>query len=934
MPILVKISDLVSLPIDQTMLLMVENASGVEGNINIFDILNIVPTIDPSQYMLKSIYDTNNDGVVNDSSLFNGQQPSFYLDLTNQTQDSNHRLTTDTEKLYWNGKEDALNKGAANGYPPLVNGFIPNQYFQLGLYDFKGTYNASTNVPSLTNASGLARQTYIVSVAGTQNLGSGSITMATGDLLIHNGTVWQKITASSVAGVTTWNGLTGTVTATTANLPNSANRNYITDAQKLGLDNAATTPTATNPFVTKNDLNTSTLQFQNSWSAVTNTPTLANGIGTAGQSYICSAAGSVNFGAGSIPFIVGDLVILNSSLVWIKISNTGVGVSSWNGLTGAVAATTNNLPDSTDKRYVTDIQKNSLNAAEAAGMNSTSARIALLTDIVVSSPTNYKNSWNAATNTPTLTNGTGVAGDAYIVGVAGTANTGGGAQTFALGDFIIYSSSNTWVKVTGAGVGVSSVNGITGAVLLTSNVVPDFTGKRYVSDAIRDAGAAANTPSTSNPFVTQSVLTNAINSAAISVGGEYFSPERFENGSTVGNGTLQMLNTVNNPSTGVSYTNLSAAAAFPLVSGIDVTSWTLSDACWEQALRTMEGNLASKFITCHDNRYYWFNQKHAITRTAATSSNNRSYLFGIEGKGALMQNTSNVNGSLFYRIPASQNEADGISNNLIQYNYYFSNLTFKGIDNGTTQDIGIELDSSYGSHFNNVQFSNFYIGTNILFGLQNLFVNCKWSDNYYKGIFLGDGNWTGATSPNSGSNSSIFINSKIRCAPGSLAGVHFVGSDGLYMIDTVWEGSATAPNPTHHLWIDGKGATTNKIVKIDGVHIEQKCLRSNIRISTTPQTMTAVLTNMFIQGVNNAAFEADGNPSGTVQMWVSDIPDNSSSWLLRSNGTNTTWNLYRARLNDKNNARAAANWDVSVQGGVTGNIPPAGLVYLSPDIMN
>lgn len=937
MPLIpVKISDLTSLSsVNGTILLVGENGSGVEGSLSIQDILNLVPSLDPDLYMLVSTYDSVGDGMgVNNARNLSGNPASYYLTLSNQTTDATHRVVTDTEKSTWNAKEDASNKGAANGYAPLVNGFVPNTYLQLGLYDFKGTYNASSNTPPLLNSTGVSRQTYIVSVGGVQNFGAGSITMATGDILVFSGTVWQKISASSVAGVTTWNGLSGTVTATTADLPASTNKNYVTDIQKQGLDAAATAPSTANPFITKNDLNTSTLQFQNSWSAATNTPTLANGVGTAGQSYICSAAGSVNFGAGAIPFLVGDLVILNASLVWVKIANTGVGVSSWNTLTGAVSATTANLPASTDKNYTTDIQSDSLAAAEAAGMNDTTARIALLTDITITSPTNFQNSWNASSNTPTLIDGTGTNGDAYYVSVAGTQNLGSGSQTFAIGDFVIYNAANDWVKAPSAGIGVSSVNSLTGAVTLTSNVVPDFSGKRYVSDAVRDAGAASTSPSTANPFVTQSVLTNAISAVSISGGGEYFSPERFENGSTVGNGTLQMLNTVVNPVTGVVYTNVSAAAAFPLVSGIDVTSWTLSDACWEQALRTMEGSLTPKFITCHDNRYYWFNQKHGITRTASTSSNNRSYIFGIEGKGSLMQNTSNVNGNLFYRIPTSQNEADSVANNLIQYNYFFSNLTFKGVDNGTTQDVAIELDSSYGSHFQNVEFHNFYIGTNILFGLQNLFVNCKWADNYYKGIYLGDGNWTGATSSNSGSNSSMFINSKVRCAPGSTAGVHFAGSDGLFMLGTVWEGSATAPNPINHLLVDGLGATTNKIIKVDGVHIEQKCLRSNIQIKTTPQTITAVLTNMFIQGVNNAAIEANGNPSGTVQIWLSDIPDNSSLWLLRSNVTNSTWNIYRARLVDKNNARAAANWDTSTITGQVGVIPPVNLVYMSPDIMN
>lgn len=72
----------------------------------------------------------------------------------------------------------------------------------------------------------------------------------------------------------------------------------------------------------------------------------------------------------------------------------------------------------------------------------------------------YKGEWNANTNTPTLTDGTGDVGDFYIVSVAGTSL----GQTFAVNDRVIYNGS-TWDKL--AGGAVESVNGRTGAVTLT-----------------------------------------------------------------------------------------------------------------------------------------------------------------------------------------------------------------------------------------------------------------------------------------------------------------------------------------------------------------------------------------------------------------------------------------------------------------------------------
>jgi len=57
---------------------------------------------------------------------------------------------------------------------------------------YKGTWNATTNIPIISDITGVSGWFYIVSVAGTQNLGSGSISFDIGDWVIHNGTKWEK----------------------------------------------------------------------------------------------------------------------------------------------------------------------------------------------------------------------------------------------------------------------------------------------------------------------------------------------------------------------------------------------------------------------------------------------------------------------------------------------------------------------------------------------------------------------------------------------------------------------------------------------------------------------------------------------------------------------------------------------------------------------
>ena len=65
-------------------------------------------------------------------------------------------------------------------------------------------------------------------------------------------------------------------------------------------------------------LPSSAFSYQGTWAASTNTPTLADGTGTGGDTYYASDSGSVNFGSGSISFLAGDAVVYDGS-VWQKV---------------------------------------------------------------------------------------------------------------------------------------------------------------------------------------------------------------------------------------------------------------------------------------------------------------------------------------------------------------------------------------------------------------------------------------------------------------------------------------------------------------------------------------------------------------------------------------------------------------------------------------
>lgn len=85
----------------------------------------------------------------------------------------------------------------------------------------------------------------------------------------------------------------------------------------------------------------SVMEWKGTWSAATNTPTLADGTGNTGDVYACIAAGTVNFGSGPITFSVGDWVIYNGT-TWERAINSNA-VVSVNGYTGAVTLTVTDI---------------------------------------------------------------------------------------------------------------------------------------------------------------------------------------------------------------------------------------------------------------------------------------------------------------------------------------------------------------------------------------------------------------------------------------------------------------------------------------------------------------------------------------------------------------------------------------------------------------
>ena len=128
-------------------------------------------------------------------------------------------------------------------------------------------------------------------------------------------------------------------------------------------------------------------------------------------------------------------------------------------------------------------------------------QITSITTNALNSPS-YQGTWNAATNTPTLTSSVGTNNNYYIVSTAGT-TTLNGISLWSVGDWAIYNSTTSaWEKVLGGSAESFSSLAVTS---LTGYMYANGTGNVTASTTIPNAGLA-------NSSIT-------INGSAISLGG-------------------------------------------------------------------------------------------------------------------------------------------------------------------------------------------------------------------------------------------------------------------------------------------------------------------------------------------------------------------------------------------------------------------------------
>lgn len=158
-------------------------------------------------------------------------------------------------------------------------------------------------------------------------------------------------------------------------------------------------------------------------------------------------------------------------------------------------------------------------------MGSTSIAWSYFISPLVAGGLNYQGTWNANTNTPTLTSSVGTKGFYYVVSTSGS-TTLDGISSWSAGDWAVFNGS-IWNKVDGITNEVISVAGRTGAVVLTA-VDSGYTNAPYpsiatVNDALNQLlyipmQINSFAPTTSTPALTGNTLEMGKTLTAITFG--------------------------------------------------------------------------------------------------------------------------------------------------------------------------------------------------------------------------------------------------------------------------------------------------------------------------------------------------------------------------------------------------------------------------------
>jgi hypothetical protein len=459
-----------------------------------------------------------------------------------------------------------LDAGVANGVATLdAGGKVPvTQIPQMGDLNYQGTWNASTNTPTLTSSAGTKGFYYVVSVAGNTNL-NGITDWKVNDWAVFNGSVWEKIDNTDL--VTSVNGYTGTVVLTTTDIAEGTNE-YFTTAKARASVSAGTginydsltgviTNSAPDQTVVLTDGTAIDVTGTYPNFTINNTApdqvvslTAGTGISTSGTYPNFTITNTSPSLGGDVvgPASATDNAIARYNLTTGKlIQNSGVIIDDSNNVSGIVTLTTTNLIVNDDTtlggsnadsvavngRITTDLEPASNNAKdigtsgrnwrdgffgrtvhtvnlELTGTTSFDGSQGTSGQVLTSAGTGNTPTWTTpTTGTVTSVSGTGSVNGITLTGtVTSSGNLTLGGTLSGIGNSQLTNSS---ITVNGTTIALGASGTITAN---TTNALSAGTGLSYTSGTTFDGSAArtlnlANTSVSAGSYTTANITVDA-----------------------------------------------------------------------------------------------------------------------------------------------------------------------------------------------------------------------------------------------------------------------------------------------------------------------------------------------------------------------------------------------------------------------------------------
>ena len=426
-------------------------------------------------------------------------------------------------------------KGAASGVVPLnASSKIDEIYLPdsvLGQVEYMGTWNASTNTPTLpTPATSNKGHYYIVNVAGTQF----TIDFNVGDWVISDGTAWSKV--DNTDAISSFNGRTGAIVLTSGDVTTALgytpiNPNGTTLQYFRGDGSLATFPTAVSAFsndagyltIVTGDARYSQLGHTHTFASLTAKPSDIAGYGIT-DAYTITQIN--NFFAGSTAITGYNKSLWDTAYGWGNHASAGYLLSSTaastyvpltrtiNGLdlSANLTLTTTNIGEGTNLYYTDARARAALSAGTGISYNNTtgviSSTITQYTDALARASLSFaagSGGYNSTTgvitiptNTNQLTNGAGFLSQAYAtIQANGTGLTQRSAlnysSEFTVADNVgsartdVSVNSIAWSKITGA------PSFLTGNQTITLSGDATGSGATSIALTLANSGVTAGT---------------------------------------------------------------------------------------------------------------------------------------------------------------------------------------------------------------------------------------------------------------------------------------------------------------------------------------------------------------------------------------------------------------------------------------------------------